>query len=202
MAPELVVRVFDLFVQGHRGLDRREGGLGVGLTLSKHLAELSGGALTAASAGVGRGSEFTLALPLVASDERTVDAGQEAASPGAAQTYRIMIVDDNRDAAEALAALLEILGHDATIVNDGREALAAATERTPDLVLLDLGLPGMDGAEVARRMRQMPKLGATRLIACTGYGSGNDTASIYDAGFEQRLVKPVTVADLQRVLAT
>ena len=203
MAPDLVARAFDLFVQGHRGLDRREGGLGVGLTLSKHLAELSGGTLTAASAGVGQGSEFTLALPLASADQ-VLAADEAAASAAPTRTYRILIVDDNSDAAEALAALLEILGHEATIVHDGPAAIAAATDQPPDLVLLDLGLPGMDGVEVARRMRQMPELRSTRLVACTGYGSGNDNdaASIYDAGFEQRLVKPVTVGDLQRILAT
>jgi CheY-like chemotaxis protein len=170
--------------------------------LSKHLAELSGGTLTAASAGVGQGSEFTLALPLVSADE-VLAADEAAASAAPTQTYRILIVDDNSDAAESLAALLEILGHEATIVHDGPAAIAAATDHPPDLVLLDLGLPGMDGVEVARRMRQMPELRSTRLVACTGYGSGNDSdaATIYDAGFEQRLVKPVTVADLQRILA-
>ncbi|MGE5170305.1 MAG: ATP-binding protein [Rudaea sp.] len=202
MAPDLVARVFDLFAQGHRGLDRRDGGLGVGLTLAKHLAELSGGTLTAASPGVGQGSEFTLALPLVAAAERTVQGDDPVPRFTAERPCRILIVDDNRDAAEALGALLQILGQDATIVHDGFEALAVATESKPDLVLLDLGLPGIDGVEVARRMREIPELRATRLIACTGYGSGNDDASIYDAGFEQRLVKPVTVADLQQILAT
>ena len=136
--------------------------------------------------------------------DEVLAADEAAASAPPARTYRILIVDDNSDAAEALAALLEILGHEATIVHDGPAAIAAATYQPPDLVLLDLGLPGMDGVEVARRMRQMPELRSTRLVACTGYGSGNDNdaASIYDAGFEQRLVKPVTVADLQRILAT
>ena len=199
MSADLLPRVFDLFVQGERGLDRRGGGLGVGLTLAKRLTELLGGTLTATSAGLGLGSEFTLAFPLIESPERR-QPSTAAAKSAAGQSRRVLIVDDNQDAAEALAALVEILGHEATVLHDGRAALELAPSKQPDFILLDIGLPGMNGIEVAQLLRKMPALHRTRLIACTGYGRDENSQKIGDGGFDRHLVKPVTASDLEQIL--
>ena len=199
MSAELLPRIFDIFVQGERTLDRSNGGLGVGLTLSKRLAELMGGTLMATSAGPGCGSEFTLAFPLAVPRRTPQQPPRE--SEAQAKHYKILVVDDNRDAAEALAALLEILGHQPSVLHDGLEALESAVRSPPDFMLLDIGLPGVDGIEVARRLRAMPELNRIRLIACTGYGREDDARRIEDAGFDRHLVKPVTVADLEQILS-
>jgi len=200
MTADLVPRVFDLFVQGERGLDRREGGLGVGLTIAKHLIALQGGTLSAASSGPGLGSRFTVGFPLLSTAQIR---GTRAHAGGSAAFIprRVLVVDDNRDAAESLAALVELLGHRATVLYDGRDALGAAAAQRPDVMLLDIGLPGMDGFEVARRLRTIPGLEDVRLIACTGYGRDEDARKIGEAGFERHLVKPVSATDLERILA-
>ena len=199
MSAALLPRIFDIFVQGERTLDRSNGGLGVGLTLSKRLAELMGGTLTATSAGPGCGSEFTLAFPLAS--PRRVQQRPLRESEVQARHYNILVVDDNRDAAEALAVLLEILGHRPTVLHDGLEALESALRSPPDFMLLDIGLPGMDGIEVAQRLRDVPERDRIRLIACTGYGREDDARRIEAAGFDRHLVKPITVADLERILS-
>jgi PAS domain S-box-containing protein len=201
ISADLLPRIFDIFVQGERTLDRSSGGLGVGLTLSRRLAELMGGALTATSAGPGCGSEFTLAFPLVIPRRVPQRPARVAESEVQAKHYSVLVVDDNRDAADALAALLEILGHQPSVLHDGLEALESAVRNPPDFMLLDIGLPGMDGIEVARRLREMPELDRMRLIACTGYGREDDARRIEDAGFDRHLVKPVTVADLEQILS-
>ena len=202
MPADLVPRIFDLFVQGDRALDRREGGLGVGLTLAKRLVELMGGTLSAASAGPGKGSEFTLGFPNVTSEAASSDSPEpKPPSDGTFRGSRIMVVDDNEDAANSLAALLEVLGHPTTVVYGGPEALNIAAVQRPDVMLLDIGLPGMDGLEVARRVRRVPGLEGIRLIACTGYGRDQDARQITEAGFDGHLVKPVSAADLERILA-
>jgi two-component system CheB/CheR fusion protein len=124
------------------------------------------------------------------------DAGRVVANP-----KRVLVVDDNRDAADSLAALIDLLGHEATVFNDGRDALAVAAARVPDVVLLDIGLPGMDGFEVARRMRSSPGMQGVRLIACTGYGREDDVRRIEEAGFDGYLIKPVSAAQLEKLLA-
>ena len=193
-------RVFDLFVQGERGLDRREGGLGVGLTIAKRLTELQGGTLSAASPGSGLGSRFTIELPLM-QPERVERASSDASSSVVMQNpKRVLVVDDNRDAGDSLAALIELLGHQATVLHDGRDALTVALSHAPDLILLDIGLPGMDGYEVARRLRATRETEKIRLIACTGYGREDDVRRINDAGFDGYLVKPVSAAQLEQVL--
>jgi PAS domain S-box-containing protein len=201
MAADLVPRIFDLFVQGERGLDRREGGLGVGLTVARRLTELLGGTLTASSAGPGLGSRFMIELPML-------HAGEAEGEPTASPTYarparrkRVLIIEDNADVADSLAALVGILGHDASVLRDGRDALRVAPAAPPDVVLLDIGLPGMDGFEVARRLRSFPELVATRLVACTGYGREDDVRKIREAGFERHLTKPVGAAQLETLLA-
>jgi PAS domain S-box-containing protein len=200
IAPELVPRVFDLFVQGERGLDRREGGLGVGLTIAKRLTELQGGTLSAASPGSGLGSRFTIELPLM-QPERIEHPSNDAIGSVITQSKRVLVVDDNRDAADSLAALIELLGHQATVLHDGRDALTVAVSHAPDLILLDIGLPGMDGYEVARRLRAARETANIRLVACTGYGREDDVRRIEEAGFDGYLVKPVSAAQLEQLLA-
>jgi CheY-like chemotaxis protein len=201
MTADLVPRIFDLFVQGERGLDRREGGLGVGLTVARRLTELLGGTLTASSAGPGLGSRFMIELPMLHSVEAeaaTTDTKTEARPP---RRKRVLIIEDNADVGDSLAALVGILGHDASVLRDGRDALRVAPAAPPDVVLLDIGLPGMDGFEVARRLRSFPELVATRLVACTGYGREDDVRKIREAGFERHFMKPVGAAQLETLLA-
>ena len=205
MAADLVPRIFDLFVQGERGLDRREGGLGVGLTIARRLTEMLGGTLTASSAGPGLGSRFMIELPMF----RSADDGPAAAETQIetrpetrpARRKRVLIIEDNVDVADSLAALIGILGHDASVLRDGRDALRVAPAAPPDVVLLDIGLPGMDGFEVARRLRSFPELVATRIVACTGYGREDDVRKIREAGFERHFMKPVGAAQLETLLA-
>ena len=200
MPPELIPRVFDLFVQGERGLDRGEGGLGVGLTVARRLTELLGGNLTATSAGLGLGSRFMLELPLLhAGAAEPVAVDKLAARP--ARRKRVLIVDDNADVADSLAALVGVLGHDASVLHNGRDALRVAPAAPPDVVLLDIGMPGMDGFEVARRLRSFPELAGTRIVACTGYGREDDVRKIREAGFERHFTKPVGAAQLEKLLA-
>jgi two-component system CheB/CheR fusion protein len=198
MPPELVSRVFDVFVQGNRGLDRGEGGLGVGLTIAKRLVDLQGGTLIAASDGPGTGSRFTLGFPLLKNPP--VAAPAHPRSRPTSTPQRVLVVDDNRDAAESLAALIGALGHQVQVLDDGSQALAVSAEWRPDVMLLDIGLPGMDGFEVARRLRAMPELSNMCLIACTGYGGDDDLRRMDEAGFDGHLIKPVGVTDLERIL--
>ena len=201
MAADLLPRVFDLFVQGDRALDRREGGLGVGLTIAKRLVELQGGTLSAGSAGPGLGSRFTLGFASLPPEPDSEQPAPRASVPVIARPRRVLIVDDNEDAAEALGTLIGLLGHEATVLHDGFEALDAAAARPPDLMLLDIGLPDMDGFEVARRLRSNPGLKDVRLIACTGYGRDEDVRKMSEAGFDRHLVKPVSAAQLEQLLA-
>ena len=201
MTADLVPRVFDLFVQGERGLDRREGGLGVGLTIAKRLAELQGGTMSGGSAGPGLGSRFVLQLPLFRREADALRSPLPANAAKPSQRTRVMIVDDNRDAAETLGELVEVLSHDAVIAHDGEQAIRLATARPPDIVLLDIGLPGMNGYEVARKLRETPETRGVRLVACTGYGRTDDAQSIGQAGFERHFVKPVTAAQLEELFS-
>ena len=203
MTADLIPRIFDLFVQGERGLDRREGGLGVGLTVARRLTELLGGTLTASSAGPGLGSRFMIELPMLHSGEAEAEAATPDTTTHArpAHRKRVLIIEDNADVGDSLAALVAILGHDASVLRDGRDALRVAPAAPPDVVLLDIGLPGMDGFEVARRLRSFPELVATRLVACTGYGREDDVRKIREAGFEHHFMKPVGAAQLEALLA-
>jgi PAS domain S-box-containing protein len=192
IAPDFLPRVFDLFAQSDRGLERREAGLGVGLSIARSLVEAHGGRIEARSAGLGKGSEFTVRLPLGASPI--------SEAPGiAAARRRILIVDDNQDAREALSRLLEIAGHEVSQAGDGPSGLEVASRARPDVAIIDIGLPGMNGFEVARRL----KAGAqgVRLIALTGYGHGDHRRLGDEAGFERYLIKPVAFETLQRALA-
>jgi signal transduction histidine kinase/ActR/RegA family two-component response regulator len=198
MPPELLSRVFDPFVQGHRDLDRAEGGLGIGLTLVRRLAELHGGYAVAASPGRGRGSEFTVHLP-------AIDAPPErpAVQPRAASAPRdVLIVEDNADAADSLRRLLELAGHRVRVARDGAGGLEALRERAPEIALIDIGLPGMDGYEVVRRARAViDGRPLPLLVALTGYGLPEDRKRALEAGFDEHLVKPVDANALAALLA-
>ncbi len=202
MGADLLPHVFDLFVQGDRSLDRAEGGLGIGLTLVRRLVELHGGSVEAASEGPGRGSEFAVRLPLVERSRLTAQQPHEARDATPAQpSRRVLVVDDNRDFANSLVTLLQLSGHDARAVYDGASALAAAKEFRPQAVLLDIGLPGASGYEIARQLRSFEDLAPLTLIALTGYGRDEDRDRVVGAGFDRHLVKPVEPAVLESILA-
>jgi CheY-like chemotaxis protein len=200
--PEMLPRIFDLFVQERQTLDRSRGGLGLGLAIVRSLVALHGGSVSARSEGKGTGSEFTIRLPHLTMPVPHVTAPPEdaAGTPVAAKRARVLIVDDNHDAAVLLSEMLSALGYVTRFVHDGPAALGFAKEFQPDLALLDIGLPVMDGYELARRFAQQPALRETRLIALTGYGQRQDRQRSADAGFVAHLVKPVDIEELRAVL--
>jgi CheY-like chemotaxis protein len=187
--------IFDMFVQVSGTARAAQGGLGIGLTLVKSMVELHGGTVTASSEGANRGSEFTVSLPLLG---HGVQAGAKADASQAtmAVQHRILVVDDNRDAAESLAALLGLLGAQAAVAFSGLDALAKAEHFHPSVGILDIGMPGMDGCELARRLRAHPRLHGIGLIALTGWGQPDDRLRIAQAGFDHHLLKPVDVEEL------
>lgn len=197
---DLLPQVFDLFAQSERSPDRASGGLGIGLTLVKAIAEMHGGSVEARSKGPGKGSEFFIRLPAAAGNPEA--AGAEASSAtDAGPLRRILVVDDNRDAAMALAQLLEITGHAVREAHDGQSALEAAAAFRPDVVLLDIGLPGLDGFEVAKRMRADPALEDVMLIAVSGYCQEEDRRRSRKAGFDHHLAKPTEHRELLALIA-
>ncbi len=200
IAPELLPRIFDLFTQADRTLDRSQGGLGIGLSLVQKLVELHGGTVEAHSAGLGQGSEFIVRLPALSSAEESIIARIETAKQPA-QTSRVLVVDDNMDAADMLVMMLQMFGHEVRAAYTGQTALETAVEYQPDVVLLDIGLPDMNGYEVARHLRQQPQTKDVRLIAMTGYGQDSDRQRSQEAGCEHHLVKPVDPQKLQDLLA-
>jgi CheY-like chemotaxis protein len=187
---ELLPGVFELFRQGKRSLDRSQGGLGIGLTLVQRLVDLHHGQVQAFSAGPGQGSEFRVTLPCLHEVPALVMVGESSDTPAAATRGRILIVDDNVDAAQTVAMFLQLGGHEVTTAADGNEALSSVAEFAPQVVLLDIGLPGMDGYEVARRLRQMPQGRDALLVALTGYGRPDDARRVDSAGFDEHYVKP------------
>jgi signal transduction histidine kinase/CheY-like chemotaxis protein len=194
IAPDMLPRVFELFAQAEQPLDRPAGGLGIGLSLSRRLVQLHGGTITAASEGPGRGAQFTVRLPVSA---RTT-APLTPAAPVPEHSRSILIVEDNDDARESLRLLLESFGHRVIEARDGHLALALALHHRPEVVLIDLGLPGLDGYALARMLRESPLGRSVNLIAVTGYGQFDDRRRSQEAGFDAHLVKPVS----QRLLAT
>jgi signal transduction histidine kinase/DNA-binding response OmpR family regulator len=197
---ELLPRVFDLFEQGRRALDRTQGGLGVGLTLVQRLVRLHDGRVEALSAGAGKGAEFRVYLPCPAAVEAVPDA-QRPTRTDAVASRRVMVVEDNPDIAETTATMLTLFGHTVCLARDGWQALARAEAFAPEVVLLDIGLPQMDGYEVARRLRQLPQIRQARLVALTGYGQPSDRQRGRDAGFDEHLLKPVDPALLGELIA-
>ena len=199
--PALLPRVFDLFIQGEQSLDRAEGGLGVGLTLVQHLVHLHGGQVQAHSEGVGQGALFRIRLPLARATAGTAASagGEVDAEPGAgAPCRRVLVVDDQAASAETLTLLLEMEGFEVRVAGEGEQALSLAAAFRPDAVLLDIGLPGMSGFEVAQRLRGMPAGRDALLVALTGYGEAQSRQRSAQAGFDVHMVKP---ADLDRLLA-
>jgi signal transduction histidine kinase/CheY-like chemotaxis protein len=194
-----LAHVFTMFGQGHRAHEAVYGGLGIGLALAKSLVELHGGSLTAASEGEGRGSVFTLRLACAAKDSAAPLAKQ--APPGAIPSpRRILIVDDNVEAALTLAELLALDGHETHVAHDGPSAVEAARRLSPDVAILDIGLPGFDGFEVARRLRAEPELRGLLLVALSGWVQPDDRARSREAGFDHHLAKPVQLKSLELVL--
>ncbi len=199
--PDVLPKVFDLFTQAERTLDRAEGGLGIGLTLVRRLTEMHGGTVAVHSDGPGRGSEFAVRLPLLPDEPAPARPGrQEPRAAPTAAPRRILVVDDNTDSAESLATLPRLLGNQVRTAPDGPCALDAAASYRPDVILLDIGLPGMDGYEVARRLRAEDRYGRPLLAALTGYGGEEDRRRARAAGFDRHMIKPVEIEVLQDML--
>ena len=188
--------IFGLFAQGEQSLDRAEGGLGIGLTLVKRLAEMHGGAVSVSSGGTDRGSEFVVRLPAALQQAVAVESSAPAPAIVAARRFRVLVVDDNKDFAMTLEILMERAGPDGRAANDGNTAYEMAMDFRPDIVLLDIGLPGMNGYELAGRLRRSPELAGSTLIALTGYGQAEDRQRVTNAGLDGHLVKPVEPAEL------
>ncbi|HEV2856105.1 MAG TPA: ATP-binding protein [Thermoanaerobaculia bacterium] len=200
MPPDLIERVFDLFAQGNRSLDRPHGGLGIGLTLARRLVEMHGGTIEAHSEGVGRGSEIVVRLPVLPRIATPKDE-PEAPAEVPQRPLRLLVVDDSQDTAEMMSALLSLDGHDVWTAHSGPAALEAAAAHRPDAIVLDIGLPGLDGYQVAQRLRQDPAMKGVTLIAASGYGQEADRQRAREAGFDYHLVKPVDPRRLQEILA-
>ncbi|WP_434385946.1 response regulator [Melittangium boletus] len=199
MTPTLLSRVFDLFVQGEQQLDRSRGGLGIGLTLVRRLVELHGGSVTAHSEGEGKGSEIRVTLPLAAEDAPVVKAETKSAAPVRMGARRVLLVEDNEDTREVLRELLEMWGHQVEVAEDGFKGVERFPSQRPHVALVDLGLPGMDGFQVARRIRESEGGQDVYLVALTGYSGEHRTRAV-EAGFDLHLVKPVRPDELERLL--
>lgn len=203
MTPEMTKHAFDLFAQAERTSDRSSGGLGLGLALVKSMVELHGGTVTCKSDGLGKGSTFSVCLPLLLEKtHRTMGLlPEKRLQPAHATALRVLVVDDNVDAAEMLKLLLEAMGHDVLVEHEPYKALERARLDQPQVCLLDIGLPEIDGNELARRLRAQPENAKAMLIAVTGYGQDSDKSSTLAAGFDHHLVKPVDTAKLAAILA-
>ena len=201
IASDLLPYVFDLFTQADRSLERRQGGLGIGLTLVRRLVEMHGGRVEAASEGPGRGSEFTIRLPRLAL-EAPAPAPAPAPDRPAGPARRVLVVDDQPDSTDSLALILRLRGHEVRTASDGPSALEEFARYRPEVVFLDLGLPGMSGYDVARRLRAMPEARDVRLVALTGYGTEADRERTRAAGFDVHLAKPVDPQAVETLLAS
>jgi CheY-like chemotaxis protein len=202
ISPELLPNIFALFAQGERSLARSQGGLGLGLALVKSIVELHGGSVSAESDGEGRGSTFTIRLPrLVEANERQVSLQSGTPDESPSGSLRVMIVDDNADAADTLAALLEAHGHAVSVVACGQAAIEQAMNNPPQVFILDIGLPDMDGYRLASELRALPQTERAVFIALTGYGQDHDRERSNVAGFDHHLVKPVDTMRLAGLLA-
>jgi PAS domain S-box-containing protein len=197
---EQLARIFEMFAQVDASLERARGGLGIGLTLVKYLVEAHGGTVEARSAGVGQGSEFIVRLPVVPAPRPSPSPGPSGTGREQTIRRRILVVDDNRDATETLGKVLELGGHEVHTAHDGLEAVEAAARLQPDAVLLDIGLPGLNGYDAARRIREQPGGESTLLVALTGWGQPEDRRRAEEAGFDAHLVKPVNHANLAKLL--
>ncbi len=201
IAPDMLSRVFEMFTQVQGSVGRSAGGLGIGLTLVRSLVEMHGGSVEACSEGLGCGSEFVVRLPLLEEAVPPAAADVERQWPREGPPWSVLVVDDNRDAADSLADLLRLAGHEVCVAYDGPAALDLARVRPPDVVLMDIGMPGMDGLEVARRLRQELGLMQTLLVALTGCAGDSDRLRSQEAGFNAHLVKPAQPLDLACLLS-
>ncbi|MGZ5594182.1 MAG: hybrid sensor histidine kinase/response regulator [Usitatibacter sp.] len=201
IAAESLPHIFDLFTQEGRSLDHAQGGLGIGLTVVRSLVELHGGTVGATSPGVGQGSEFFVALPLMKSPPLVVPETSDVALEAPGTPLRIALIDDNVDANDSLSAVLRMMGHEVFTAFDGNAAYELVRESHPQIVLCDIGLPGMDGYEVIKRLRETMKGPMPVMIALTGYGQPEDRARAMEAGFDHHLTKPVDVEALLRLIA-
>jgi CheY-like chemotaxis protein len=198
--PEMLPKIFDLFRQSGQGLDRAQGGLGLGLAIVRSLVDLHGGEVTASSPGRGHGSEFMIRLPAAPASVTVPVSPDVPTAAGAPSGCRILIVDDNEDAADMMATSLGLFGYEVSVAHDGPSALKVIRTFKPHLALLDIGLPVMDGYELARCLRNDPSLEGIRLIAVTGYGLEEDRRRSHDAGFEAHLIKPIDLAKLNSII--
>jgi CheY-like chemotaxis protein len=200
--PDSLDEVFRMFTQIPNAARHMPGGLGIGLSLVKSLVELHGGTIRAASAGIGTGSVFTVRLPLARqdADEGTPGTAGPDADGAPAPALRLLVVDDNRDAADTLAALLSVMGHDVVVAHDGHQALRMLDGLEPQAVFLDIGMPGLSGYEVAQAVRREPRHDRIMLVALTGWGGADDRARTAQAGFDAHLTKPATVTAIESVL--
>ena len=200
MSADLISRVFDLFVQGERALDRAEGGLGIGLTLVKRLVALHGGDVLALSEGRGRGSEFVVRLPALAQKPAKSRARHDAQTPEPRERKRVLVVDDNRDSADTITALLLAWGHEARTLYDAESVISVVEEFEPDVVVLDIGLPKINGYDLARQLRQSGNPRHIVLVAFTGYGQDDDRRRVREAGFDHHLLKPLEPEALATII--
>lgn len=198
--PHMLDRIFDLFQQVDQSIDRSHGGLGLGLTLVKRMVELHGGTIEARSAGEGQGSEFVMRLPLSKANLTGEVALQNGGNRGGLARHRVLVVDDVYASAKTLAMMLESINQEVIIANDGQKAIEQAVAERPDIVFLDIAMPGMNGYEVARQLRQHRTLGTTRLVALTGYGHEEDRRKAIEAGFHHHLTKPTSIDQLTELL--
>jgi PAS domain S-box-containing protein len=199
--PAMLPRVFDMFAQVDRTLSRSQGGLGIGLALARRLVEMHGGKIEARSGGLGRGSEFRVHLPVASVAEVKAPSGpQEAETPAAGRRRRILVVDDNRDAATALQLFLKLLKHDTRVAFNGLQAIEVAEEFRPDMILMDIGMPEMDGFEAARRIREKGWSAGTQMVALTGWGQEDDRRRSRESGFDHHFTKPLNTDDLLQLL--
>ena len=202
IAPELIATMFEPFVQGTRSLDRAEGGMGLGLALVRSLTRLHGGAVSAESQGHGKGSTFFVRLPAAVETARSQAPPSTGTAPASSRVERVLIVDDNADCALGFAEIIQLLGHDVEVAFDGPRALAVAARFHPTLALIDIGLPVMDGYELARRLRASNGTEPLRLVAVTGYGEDANRKMSLEAGFDLHTVKPVPMENLRALFAT
>jgi CheY-like chemotaxis protein len=200
--PEVLPRMFEMFSRGQRDSGRAQGGLGIGLALSRRLTEMHGGTLEGYSEGLGKGSEFVVRLPLAASQDAASGLSTPHVDEHGLDGITALVVDDNHDAGDSLAQVLALLGADVRVARDGHEALDTFAEFHPRVVLLDIGMPDMNGYDVARAIRTRFPEAATTLVALTGWGQEEDRKRARDAGFDHHLVKPAEIEALEALLAS
>jgi len=201
IAPKMLPRIFEMFVQADRSLERTQSGLGIGLTLVQRVVQMHGGLVMARSEGSGTGSEFTVRLPAEPEATRSTPAEPTATLEPKGPRRRVLIADDNEDAVESLSLMLRVMGHEVITAGNGEEAIRAAEASRPDLVLLDIGMPVLNGYEAARRIREHPWGTALPLVALTGWGLAEDRRQARESGFDRHLVKPVDLATLRALIS-